>query len=149
MYDNRTKKKVNRMNYLHTAIVTLAVALMMIGVASADPIAATYDGSGSCEMSYEISWSGSGTGEITIDTYTPQGFDTVFVNWENSMASGIQTVNTDQHYTGIHRDVSLTDGYARTHTQSISGDFITRTYSTDFRQDTAFTRDHVYVFDWS
>lgn len=136
--------KVNKMNYMKTAIIAILIAIVTMGFASAGSTTITWCGSGS----YDVSWSGAG-GEVTINTYTPQGYDSFYSDFTNGATTGYQTMDTYEPYTVIHRDVSLTDAYATTHTESISGDFASNTYNTDFTQMTAFDVGSVYVYDWT
>lgn len=89
--------------------INLAVIVGMTGLAMADSTDITYIGDGS----YDLDFSGAGTGDLEIRTATSEGTDYLGAVWENTIVDGSQSLDTSsnpwQEVTYISRDVTIGD----------------------------------------
>ena len=84
------------MNTAKTAVMTMIVAFVMIGtlgIVSAVTTDVTYTGDGSYDMNFD----GSGVGYLGVHTYTGNGEDHLQTAWQNTEASGWQTMDTSSY----------------------------------------------------
>jgi hypothetical protein len=113
------------MKTIQTATILIAMVAMisMTGFAAAGSTTQIWTGDGT----YTTSFGGTGTGDLTIFTYTSYGDDRMSVDWQNTNVGGNQWMNTGSK-TGITRDVTVgTSGWQ----QAASGNIVTGTNSMD------------------
>ena len=115
---------------LKTMVVAIVAMIGMTGFALATTTTANYVGDGSYGMTY----GGSGTGSMNINTWTSAGIDQMNVGWTNTNVNGQQDMSTSSFpelsysMTHIHRNVTVgtggtgqdASGYIQTY--SLNGD---------------------------
>ena len=132
------------MNINKTAVITMIVTLMIIGMtglAMADSTTQTYVGDGS----YTTSWTGHG-GTMNIDTYTSNGQDHFTADYRRGYTVGTQSGSTNG-WTEIDRSVNVRGSKVSISTESYdnSGNLVAIDGST--RRGMVSLQQDVYLVD--
>lgn len=109
-------------------IIAMVAMIGMTGFAMAGSTTGTYVGDGSYDMNFD----GTGTGYLSVFTYTSNGMDVLQTGWADTNVDGWQTMDTDSDsweectwsYTDIERSVTVgtggtgqdSSGYIQTYT---------------------------------